>query len=130
MNATSSEWPGHITVQVQPAYLPEHSNPEQAEYAFAYTVEISNEGDESVQLLSRHWIITDGNNHVREVKGEGVVGQQPHIAPGETYRYSSGAILATRTGMMEGSYTLRSNSGEDFEATIPAFGLVHPGSLQ
>ena len=130
MNISAASWPEQIIVRVKPSYLPEHSNPEQGEYAFAYAVEVSNNGNETVQLLSRHWIITDGNNSVREVQGEGVVGQQPHIAPGQTYRYSSGAILATKTGTMEGSYSMRSDSGEDFEAVIPTFGLIHPHSLQ
>ena len=118
-----------VIVVVEPRYLPDHSRPEDSEYAFAYTVSIFNEGKETVQLISRHWIITDGNNHQREVKGEGVVGQQPHIAPGETYQYSSGAIINTRAGTMEGSYQMLSESGENFEAQIAAFGLVHPDSL-
>ena len=101
-----------------------------AEYTFAYTVFISNHGDEPVQLLARHWIITDGNNTIREIEGEGVVGEQPHIKPGETYRYSSGAILATKTGTMEGSYKMLSNEGLSFDAIIKPFGLVHPNSLQ
>lgn len=119
-----------VDVNVVPRYLAEQSNPDASEYVFAYTVQVSNRGSETVQLLSRHWIITDGNNEVREVKGEGVVGEQPHIEPGATYRYSSGAILATRTATMEGSYTMRSASGEVFAAVIEPFGLVHPGALQ
>lgn len=130
MNDRTLSWPGQIKVQVTPSYLAAQSNPDHAEFVFSYTVEISNLGEEAVQLLSRHWVITDGNNQVREVQGEGVIGQQPHIAPGATYRYSSGAILATKTGIMEGSYTMRSDSGENFQAPIPPFGLVHPGSLQ
>ena len=130
MNEKTLSWPSQIKVQVIPAYLEEQSTPDNAEYVFSYTVEISNLGEESVQLLSRHWIITDAINQVREVQGDGVIGQQPHITPGETYRYSSGAILATKTGIMEGSYTMLSDSGERFKATIPAFGLIHPGSLQ
>ena len=130
MNDKTISWPSQIQVQVTPAYLENQSNPANSEFVFSYTVEISNLGDESVQLLSRHWIITDANNLVREVQGDGVIGQQPHISPGETYRYSSGAILTTKTGMMEGSYTMLSNSGESFKAAIPTFGLIHPGSLQ
>ena len=130
MNDKTITWPSQVSVHVNPSYLAEQSNPDNAEYVFAYAVEVSNHGHESVQLLYRHWIITDGNNQVREVQGEGVVGQQPHIAPGETYRYDSGAILTTSTGMMEGSYTMLSDSGEQFETSIAPFGLVHPGSLQ
>ena len=118
-----------IIVSVQPRYLPEQSNPDSSEFTFAYTVSISNMCSETVQLISRHWIITDSNNHTREVSGEGVVGQQPHIAPGETYQYSSGAILNTKTGTMEGSYQMVSESGHGFDARIEPFGLVHPDSL-
>ncbi|MBT8148955.1 MAG: Co2+/Mg2+ efflux protein ApaG [Pseudomonadales bacterium] len=130
MNSEQQQWQQNIEVEVAPRYLAEQSNPEQAEYVFAYTVEVSNRGDEPIQLLSRHWIITDGNNTVREVEGEGVVGEQPHIPPGETYRYSSGAILPTRTGTMEGSYTMRAKSGLVFDAVIQPFGLIHPNALQ
>ena len=125
----SSEWQKNIEIAVAPRYLAEQSSPEQAEYVFAYTVEVSNLGSEPVQLLSRHWVITDGNNHVREVEGEGVVGEQPHIPPGTTYRYSSGAILATNTGTMEGGYTMRAESGLVFDAIIHPFGLIHPSAL-
>ncbi len=130
MNSQQLALQQSIRVDVHPRYLPEQSNPDEAEYTFAYTVDISNHGDETVQLLARHWVIADGNNHIREIHGEGVVGDQPHIAPGETYRYHSGAILATKTGTMEGSYKMRADSGLDFEAIIETFGLIHPGSLQ
>lgn len=119
-----------IAVNVTPRYLPEQSNEAVAEYTFAYTVEIANLGDVAVQLLARHWIITDGNNSIREIEGEGVVGEQPHIKPGETYQYSSGAILSTKTGTMEGSYKMCSDSGLPFDAIIKPFGLIHPNSLQ
>ena len=119
-----------IEVDVHPHYLPDQSNPPQAEYAFSYTVFISNHGEEAVQLLARRWIITDGHNCSREIEGEGVVGKQPRILPGETYRYRSGAILATKTGSMEGSYRMCSESGIQFDAAIPPFGLIRPGSLQ
>lgn len=119
-----------IEVSVAPRYLPEQSNEAIAEYTFAYTVSISNHGEQAVQLLARHWIITDGNNTIREIEGEGVVGEQPFIDPGKTYRYSSGAILGTKTGTMEGSYKMRADTGVTFDATIQPFGLIHPGSLQ
>jgi ApaG protein len=119
-----------IEVSVSPQYLPEQSNESVAEYTFAYTVEIANHGEETVQLLARHWIITDGNNSIREIEGEGVVGEQPHIKPGERYQYSSGAILSTKTGTMEGSYKMCSDAGLPFDAVIKPFGLIHPNSLQ
>ena len=118
-----------VVVMVEPRYLPEHSRPEDSEYAFAYTVSITNEGKETVQLISRHWIITDGNNLKREVKGEGVVGQQPHIEPGETYQYSSGAIINTRAGTMEGSYQMLADDGSRFDANIDEFVLSTPRVL-
>lgn len=119
-----------IVISAKPQYLEHYSKPEEGEYAFAYTINIHNDGIESVQLLSRHWIITDGLNDVREVEGEGVVGEQPFIEAQHSYRYSSGAILATRTGTMEGSYTFRSESGQVFQAEIPMFALIAPGALQ
>jgi len=119
-----------IVVSARPKYLEGYSKPDEAEYAFAYTIDIRNEGEESVQLISRHWIITDGHNEKREVEGEGVIGEQPFIESQHSYRYSSGAILATRTGTMEGSYTLRSESGVTFKASIPTFALITPGALQ
>lgn len=119
-----------IVVSARPQYLEHYSKPEEAEYAFAYTIDIRNDGLESVQLMSRHWIITDGYNGKREVEGEGVIGEQPFIESQHSYRYSSGAILATRTGTMEGSYTLRSESGVTFTAPIPTFALIAPGALQ
>ena len=119
-----------IIINPTPQYLEHYSKPDEGEYAFAYTIDIRNEGLESVQLLSRHWVITDGYNDVREVEGEGVVGEQPFIEAQHSFRYSSGAILATRTGTMEGTYTLRSESGVVFEAEIPPFALIAPGALQ
>jgi len=119
-----------IEIYTLPTYLEAHSSPEQGEYAFAYTVDIVNTGIETVQLLSRHWIITDGNNDIREVKGDGVIGKQPFIEPQSSHRYSSGAILGTRVGTMEGSYTMRSVGGIEFEVTIPVFALIAPGALQ
>lgn len=130
MNSEQMVLQESIEVSVSPQYLPEQSNESVAEYTFAYTVEIANHGDETVQLLARHWIITDGNNSIREIEGEGVVGEQPHIKPGERYQYSSGAILSTKTGTMEGSYKMCSEAGLPFDAIIKPFGLIHPNSLQ
>ena len=130
MNSEQMVLQESIEVSVSPQYLPEQSNESVAEYTFAYTVEIANHGDETVQLLARHWIITDGNNSIREIEGEGVVGEQPHIKPGGRYQYSSGAILSTKTGTMEGSYKMCSETGLPFDAIIKPFGLIHPNSLQ
>ena len=130
MNSEQMVLQESIEVSVSPQYLPEQSNESVAEYTFAYTVEITNHGDETVQLLARHWIITDGNNSIREIEGEGVVGKQPYIKPGERYQYSSGAILSTKTGTMEGSYKMCSEAGLPFDAIIKPFGLIHPNSLQ
>lgn len=130
MNSEQMVLQESIEVSVSPQYLPEQSNESVAEYTFAYTVEITNHGDETVQLLARHWIITDGNNSIREIEGEGVVGEQPYIKPGERYQYSSGAILSTKTGTMEGSYKMCSEAGLPFDAIIKPFGLIHPNSLQ
>ena len=96
---------------------------------FSYTVTISNHGIENVQLLSRHWLITDGQNKVQEVKGEGVIGEQPTIVPGSQFSYTSSAMLETATGTMEGSYQMLSQSGENFNTPIPLFMLSRPGAL-
>ncbi|MDO3383558.1 Co2+/Mg2+ efflux protein ApaG [Gilvimarinus algae] len=118
-----------IDIEVETGYLPEQSAPELRRYAFRYTITIHNHGEESAQLISRHWRITDAEDQVQEVKGEGVVGEQPSIPPGGYFRYTSGAILQTQGGTMEGSYHMRRPCGQEFEAAIPAFALVRPGAL-
>lgn len=118
-----------ITVQVTTRYLPEQSSTSQERYAFAYDVSIRNDGSLPAQLLSRHWIITDGNGEVQEVRGPGVVGEQPLIAPGETHSYSSGTLMPTQVGSMSGSYQMVASDGHLFEAAIPTFRLAVPGSL-
>lgn len=119
-----------ILVQVESEYLSEQSDPENQRYVHAYHVTITNEGDESAQLLNRHWLIIDGNEEVQEVQGEGVIGQQPVLQPGESYRYTSGTIIKTEVGCMHGSYEMLSETGEHFLANIPAFTLALPGTLQ
>lgn len=129
--------PELVGVEVVTTYLPTHSSPEQDEYTFAYTVTISNASDLPVQLLSRHWIITDANNDVQEVRGEGVIGEQPVIEPGSSFRYTSGATLETPLGYMEGSYFMVVREPMDidpadlpgFEVPIPAFSLHTPTAL-
>ncbi len=126
-----------VDVKVVTAYLAAHSRPEQQQYAFAYTITITNDSDVPVQLLSRHWIITDADNAVQEVRGEGVVGEQPLIPPGESFRYTSGATLTTPVGCMEGSYTMAQRregtrpTADDkrFQVPIPAFSLHTPKAL-
>ena len=118
-----------IEVSVQTHYLDEQSDPEQRRFVFAYTVTIVNHGEESAQLQGRHWLIIDGDEKVQEVKGRGVIGEQPSIAPGESYEYSSGAVLETPTGTMEGSYQMLSESGKEFDAPIAMFSLTHPSAL-
>ncbi|OUS09836.1 Co2+/Mg2+ efflux protein ApaG [Gammaproteobacteria bacterium 54_18_T64] len=118
-----------IQVQVATEYLSHQSKPHKKEYAFAYHITVSNRGDEDAQLLSRHWIITDGNGLRREVKGMGVVGDQPLICPGENYKYSSGAVLETEVGTMGGSYHMQDGNGVGFDVEIPIFSLALPNAL-
>lgn len=118
-----------ILISVETAYLPEQSEPGGSRYVFAYTITIRNAGGQPAQLLNRHWIITDANGKVQEVHGDGVVGEQPNIAPGAAHRYSSGAVLETPVGTMEGSYGMRAADGTAFRAPIPRFRLAVPGVL-
>lgn len=118
-----------IRIHVKTQYLPDHSSPATHRFAFAYTITIANEGPVPVQLLRRHWIITDGNEKVQEVRGDGVVGEQPWIHPGSAHTYTSGAVLDTPVGTMEGSYHMVMESGNSFEALIPRFTLAKPGVL-
>ena len=115
-----------IRVAVRPAYLDDQSSPEDDRYVWSYTVTIENRGAEPVQLLSRYWNIVDGAGRVQEVRGAGVVGAQPVIAPGESFQYTSGCPLETASGTMSGRYQMMSASGESFEAEIPAFLLESP----
>ncbi len=118
-----------IDINVHTRYLVEHSHPEDDRYVFAYDITIRNNGLESAQLLSRHWIITDGNGKTQEVRGSGVVGEQPVIDADDEYSYSSGTLMATAVGSMHGSFTMRTEDGEEFEAQIAPFSLAVPGAL-
>jgi ApaG protein len=118
-----------IRVQVTSRYLKERSSPQNREYLFAYFIRISNVGDETAQLVSRHWVITNADGEQEEVRGEGVVGQQPVLAPGAYYDYNSFCNLKTPVGTMHGEYTLIKASGESFEANIAPFTLAVPNSL-
>ena len=109
-------------------YMPEQSTPTSERFAFAYTVTISNEGEQPVQLRTRHWVITDGSGRVEEVKGEGVVGEKPVIEPSKSFQYTSGCILRTPWGTMNGTYQMHVADGTRFDAVIPAFLLATPRS--
>ena len=115
-----------INVDVHSAYIEEQSNPEAERYVFAYTITIRNDGQIPAKLLTRHWIITDGDGEEQQVRGEGVVGEQPHLQPGQTFRYTSGAILETPVGSMQGSYAMLADDGTGFDAPIAAFTLSVP----
>lgn len=115
-----------VRVHVQSEYAPERSRPAENEWFFVYTVSITNEGAEPVQLLTRHWIITDGTGRIEEVRGPGVVGKQPVLRPGESFEYTSGCPLATPFGVMEGTYQMVAESGARFDAKIAPFTLSEP----
>jgi ApaG protein len=118
-----------IRISVQSQYMPERSSPASGQYAFAYTVKIANEGAETAQLRTRHWIITDGDGKVQEVRGEGVVGAQPVLRPGQHFEYTSWCMLATPHGSMHGTYQMVRPGGEQFDAQIAPFPLSLPYSL-
>ncbi len=115
-----------VRVRVQAEYAPERSNPSRGEWFFLYTIRISNEEAETVQLLTRHWIITDGTGQVEEVRGPGVVGEQPILKKGESFEYTSGCPLPTPFGVMKGTYQMITGGGERFDATIAPFTLSEP----
>jgi len=118
-----------ISVEVESAYVEDQSVPELNRYVFAYTITIKNMGNIPAKLLTRHWIITDANEKVHEVRGEGVVGEQPYLRPSEAYRYTSAAMLETPVGCMQGTYQMLADDGVEFDAEIPAFSLSTPTSL-
>lgn len=118
-----------IDVSVVTRFLKEQSDPENDRFAFAYTITVQNNGSVPAKLMSRHWKITNGNGQVEEVSGPGVIGQQPLIEPGQSHTYSSGAVLSTKVGTMQGSYQMFADDGIHFDATIKPFRLAVPGSL-
>ena len=118
-----------IAVAVKSAYLADQSDPSRSQYVFAYTITITNTGDVAAQLISRHWIITDAEHQVQEVKGLGVVGQQPLLQPGDSFEYTSGTSLATAVGTMRGTYQMVAENGQAFDADIPLFTLSVPRVL-
>jgi len=125
--ADSKKYEIQVTTQVE--YIPEQSSEEQDRYVFAYTITITNTGSIAAQLISRHWIITDANNSVQEVRGLGVVGEQPLLKPGESFEYTSGSAIATPVGTMQGTYQMVAEDGTKFDATISEFTLSMPRVL-
>jgi ApaG protein len=118
-----------VRVEVEARYAAEHSQPFQSHWFFHYSVRITNEGDETVQLISRHWIITDAAGHTEEVKGPGVVGEQPVLSPGESFQYTSGCPLKTSSGLMRGTYQMVTEDGEHFDVEIAPFSLNEPYTI-
>jgi len=123
----SQEYKFQISVNTQ--FIEEQSEPENERFVFAYTITIENTGEVGAKLDSRHWVITDANGEVTEVQGQGVIGEQPFIAPGKSYQYSSGAVIATPIGTMEGDYKMIGQGGVEFDTPIPVFSLTAPGIL-
>lgn len=121
--------PHKIKVDVETAYISEQSMPEKDRFVFAYTITIQNLGNVAAKLLTRHWLITDANGKVQEVRGDGVVGEQPYLQPGEGFQYTSGTLLETPFGTMQGSYQMLADDGVRFDATIPPFTLSIPYTL-
>lgn len=121
--------PHQIHIEVESCYLSSESEPESNRYVFSYTITILNQGSEAAKLLDRHWIITDANGNKKEVNGKGVIGEQPHLEPGEKFRYTSGAVLETPLGSMQGSYCMIDDQGDTFLTAIPAISLSKPGIL-
>jgi ApaG protein len=119
----------NINVDVETRYIEDQSNPEQNYYVFAYTITIKNKGRQNAQLLTRHWVITDSNSKIQEVRGDGVVGEQPLLKPGEQFVYTSGTMLETAVGTMKGSYQMVADDGSHFDATIDEFVLSTPRVL-
>ncbi len=118
-----------VNVTAKVNYLAEQSDEAAGRYVFAYTMQLTNLGRVAVQLISRHWVITDSNHHVQEVRGKGVVGEQPALQPGQSFEYSSGTVLATPVGTMSGSYRMLGEDGTEFDAPIPQFVLSVPRVL-
>lgn len=126
---SKSDRPHNISVQTKVVFVPDQSDADKKRYVFAYTITITNTGSIGAQLISRHWIITDAEGHVQEVKGEGVIGEQPRLKPGQSFEYTSGTAIATPVGTMRGSYQMVAEDGSHFDAPIPEFTLAMPRTL-
>lgn len=121
--------PCPIDIDIKTTYIPEQSRPVKGRFVYAYTITIKNRGTEPARLISRHWIVRDAHNQKQEISGMGVVGEQPRILPGDEYTYTSGVILETQSGTMEGSYQMQTDDGELFDAPIPLFALIPPHAI-
>ena len=117
-----------ILVSVKASYMADQTLPRER-YVYSYTITITNAGEQAAKLISRHWLIRDAKNNLQEVQGIGVIGEQPHIMPGESFTYTSGVVLETETGIMEGTYEMHADNGDIFDAEIPAFALVPPHAI-
>jgi ApaG protein len=126
---SKSDRPHNISVQTKVVFVPDQSDADKKRYVFAYTITITNTGSIGAQLISRHWIITDAEGQVQEVKGEGVIGEQPRLKPGQSFEYTSGTAIATPVGTMRGSYQMVAEDGSHFDAPIPEFTLAMPRTL-
>ncbi len=118
-----------VLVEAQPLYIEAQSSPEQNRFVFAYTIIITNVGSTAAKLLTRHWLITDANGKVQEVNGDGVVGEHPYLHPGDSFRYTSAAMIETPVGVMQGKYQMQADNGESFSAPVPKFTLTIPRTL-
>ena len=118
-----------VLVEAQPLYIEAQSSPENNRFVFAYTITITNVGSTSAKLLTRHWLITDANGKVQEVNGDGVVGEHPYLRPGDSFRYTSAAMIETPVGVMQGKYQMQADNGESFSAPVPKFTLTIPRTL-
>ncbi|MDI1230856.1 MAG: Co2+/Mg2+ efflux protein ApaG [Methylobacter sp.] len=118
-----------IIVEAKPLFIEAQSSPDEDRYVFAYTITITNVGKIPAKLLQRHWLITDSNGKTQEVRGDGVIGEQPYLKPGESFRYTSGAMIETPVGTMQGDYTMHSDDGDNFQADVPRFTLSIPRTL-
>lgn len=118
-----------VLVEAQPHYIEAQSSPDEGRYVFAYTITITNAGTTAAKLLTRYWLITDANGKIQEVSGDGVVGENPYLHPGDSFRYTSAAIIETSVGVMQGNYIMLSDDGENFKAPIPRFTLSIPRTL-
>jgi len=118
-----------IEIRVKPNYMDQQSLPDEGRYVYAYTITIANRGEVAAQLIGRHWVISDERDEKKEVRGIGVVGEQPYLPPGKSYTYTSGVVLETETGIMQGSYQMKTDNGKFFDVDIPAFALVPPYAI-
>lgn len=129
MSDNTSLKDAHIDVNVETHYIEEQSSPDEDRYIFSYTITLNNTGNVAAKLITRHWMVNDANGNMQEIHGEGVVGEQPYLRPGDTFQYTSGTVIETPVGSMEGSYQMLTDNGLTFDAQIPVFTLSRPHAL-